>query len=95
MKPNKFQNYNQLPTEILESAMVSTQVSNNFIIHRSSSLKDTIQYLKVVTDHLISSHKEIKTQRHHNNDNNSEDGSLDDGQVRGKTNNQTKILFFD
>ncbi len=42
--------------------MVSTQVSNNFIIHRSLSLKETIQYLKVVTDHLISSHQEIKTQ---------------------------------
>ena len=49
----------QLPVDTLESAMVSTQVSSGFFVQRTSSLSDSLRYLREVTSHIVSSVSEI------------------------------------
>jgi ERCC4-type nuclease len=49
---NPHKTWNQLPVDTLESALVSTQVGNDFVVQRCATLRDTISFLKTLTRQL-------------------------------------------
>jgi hypothetical protein len=49
---NPHKTWNQLPVDTLESALMSTQVGNDFVVERCASLRETIAYLKCLTRQL-------------------------------------------
>ena len=49
---NPHKTWNQLPVDTLESALVSTQVGNDFVVERCASLRESISFLKSLTRQL-------------------------------------------
>lgn len=56
--------WSQLPVDTLESALVSTQVGNGFVVERCAALRDTITFLQILSRRLIARTDPIIVSRH-------------------------------
>jgi len=79
---NPHKTWNQLPLHVLEAALISTQIGNNFCVQRCATLRETVSFLKHLT-HLIASRTGSITL--HNEGDEEEDDSDDEDEEGQQT----------
>ncbi len=73
---NPHKTWNQLPVDTLESALVSTQVGNDFVVQRCATLRESISFLKSLTRQLTARTEPITLR---DDDDDDEDEKENDG----------------
>jgi hypothetical protein len=74
---NPHKTWNQLPVDTLESALVSTQVGNDFVVQRCATLRESISFLKSLTRQLTARTEPITLRDDDEDDDNDDDEQKD------------------
>lgn len=76
---NPHKTWNQLPVDTLESALVSTQVGNDFVVQRCATLRESISFLKSLTRQLTARTEPITLRDDDEDDDNDDEQKDNDG----------------